>query len=103
MPADKPEGITPTYTQQYRRCGKPSCPLCAAGGRGHGPYWYAYWREGGRTRSRYLGKQPPAGVTTPTTPTVRPEDPAGASVAPSTGPRYTQRAAAPVTRPALRV
>ena len=25
----------------------------------HGPYWYAYWREGGRVRSRYLGKTSP--------------------------------------------
>ena len=62
MPAEVPSGVTPTYAQQYRRCGKPSCPLCAAGGRGHGPYWYAYWREGGRTRSRYLGKVPPPGA-----------------------------------------
>ena len=62
MPTDVPAGVTPTYTQQYRRCGKPSCPLCAAGGRGHGPYWYAYWRENGRTRSRYLGKQSPPGA-----------------------------------------
>ncbi|HWE61610.1 MAG TPA: DUF6788 family protein, partial [Chloroflexota bacterium] len=60
-----PEGLLPTYTQQYRRCGKAACPLCAAGGRGHGPYWYAYWREGGRTRSRYLGKRLPAGAATP--------------------------------------
>lgn len=50
------------YTQQYRRCGKPSCPLCAAGSRGHGPYWYAYWREDGRARSRYMGKQRPPGA-----------------------------------------
>jgi hypothetical protein len=26
----------------------------------HGPYWYAYWKENGRTRSRYIGKEPPA-------------------------------------------
>ncbi|MBI3537057.1 MAG: hypothetical protein HY070_05820, partial [Chloroflexi bacterium] len=22
----------------------------------HGPYWYAYWKEEGRTRSRYVGR-----------------------------------------------
>ena len=37
------------------RCGKDNC-RCAAGGRLHGPYWYAYrwWR--GKVRSRYVGK-----------------------------------------------
>jgi len=49
-----------TYSQQYRRCGKADCARCAAGGPGHGPYWYAYWREDGRMRSRYLGKDAPA-------------------------------------------
>jgi len=24
--------------------------------RPHGPYWYAYWSEDGRRRSRYVGK-----------------------------------------------
>jgi hypothetical protein len=33
------------------RCGKESCTRCP-----HGPYWYAYWREDGRRRSRYVGK-----------------------------------------------
>jgi predicted ATPase/DNA-binding SARP family transcriptional activator len=28
-------------------------------GLGHGPYWYAYWWEQGRVRSRYLGKDLP--------------------------------------------
>jgi len=23
----------------------------------HGPYWYAYWSEGGRTKSQYIGKK----------------------------------------------
>ena len=51
---------TVRYSQQYRRCGRPGCPTCTPPARGHGPYWYAYWWEGGRVRSRYLGKQPPA-------------------------------------------
>ncbi len=44
-----------TYQTQYRKCGKASCGTCRDG-QGHGPYWYAYWREGGRLRSRYIGK-----------------------------------------------
>lgn len=43
-----------SYRQQWVRCGKPGCTRCP-----HGPYWYAYWREGGRLRSRYLGKNGP--------------------------------------------
>jgi hypothetical protein len=37
--------------RQWVRCGKSNCTRCP-----HGPYWYAYWREGGRRRSRYVGK-----------------------------------------------
>jgi hypothetical protein len=33
------------------RCGKSNCTHCP-----HGPYWYAYWTEDGRRRSRYVGK-----------------------------------------------
>jgi DNA-binding SARP family transcriptional activator len=43
------------YRQQYSRCGKSNCRPCTQG-RGHGPYWYAYWYEGSRRRSRYIGK-----------------------------------------------
>jgi len=57
-----------TYSQQYRRCGKADCARCAAGGPGHGPYWYAYWREDGRMRSRYLGKDAPADRPSAATP-----------------------------------
>lgn len=51
-PADAPKV---TYRQEHVRCGKPGCGRCP-----HGPYWYAYWREGGRVRSRYIGKSLPA-------------------------------------------
>ena len=44
-----------TYQLQYRKCGKPTCRTCREG-QGHGPYWYAYWREGSRLRSGYIGK-----------------------------------------------
>ncbi|HHC09301.1 MAG TPA: hypothetical protein ENK55_11380 [Actinobacteria bacterium] len=37
--------------RQMVRCGKENCSRCP-----HGPYWYAYWTENGRRRSRYLGK-----------------------------------------------
>lgn len=36
---------------QLVKCGKANCTRCP-----HGPYWYAYWREDGVRRSRYLGK-----------------------------------------------
>jgi DNA-binding SARP family transcriptional activator/Tfp pilus assembly protein PilF len=43
-----------TYRQQYTRCGKERCRKCREGN-GHGPYWYAYWSEHGRTVSKYIG------------------------------------------------
>jgi len=43
-----------TYRLESVRCGKRGCTRCP-----HGPYWYAYWREEGRLRSKYLGKSPP--------------------------------------------
>jgi hypothetical protein len=48
-----------TYQLQYRKCGKVSCSTCR-NGQGHGPYWYAYWREGSRLRSGYIGKVHPS-------------------------------------------
>jgi hypothetical protein len=35
--------------------------LAVCGGRrpSHGPYWYAYWKEDGRTRSSYIGTELP--------------------------------------------
>lgn len=47
-----------TYQLQYRKCGKDSCKSCRDS-QGHGPYWYAYWREGARLRSGYVGKVHP--------------------------------------------
>ena len=44
---------------QQVRCGKPNCTRCP-----HGPYWYAYWTEGGRRRSRYVGKLADEGAPT---------------------------------------
>lgn len=53
---DEGDGSSVTYRQQHVRCGKESCTSCP-----HGPYWYAYWREDGKQRSRYIGKELPEG------------------------------------------
>ena len=55
-----PEGSKITYRQEQVRCGRSNCTRCP-----HGPYWYAYWREEGRLRSRYIGKELPANVEPP--------------------------------------
>ena len=44
-----------TYRLVLIRCGEKGCK-CAAGS-GHGPYWYAFWLEEGRTRCIYIGKK----------------------------------------------
>lgn len=44
-----------TFRYETVRCGKDNCSRCP-----HGPYWYAYWKEAGRTRSRYIGRSLPA-------------------------------------------
>ena len=52
-----------TYRSEMVRCGKKSC-RCAEG-KLHGPNWYAYWSEGGKTRSQYVVKRLPKGVNPP--------------------------------------
>lgn len=52
-----------TYRRELVRCGKKGCK-CAEG-QLHGPYWYAYWVEGGKLKSQYIGKKLPAGVKAP--------------------------------------
>jgi hypothetical protein len=50
-----------TYVFQRRRCGRTDCS-CMDGEVsevGHGPYWYAYWHESGKTQNHYVGKRPP--------------------------------------------
>jgi hypothetical protein len=41
-----------SYRLEPVNCGKPGCSRCP-----HGPSWYAYWREGGRVRSKYIGRK----------------------------------------------
>jgi predicted ATPase/DNA-binding SARP family transcriptional activator len=50
-----------TYRQQFTRCGKQRCHKCREGP-GHGPYWYAYWSEKGRTVSKYIGSNLPEDI-----------------------------------------
>ena len=44
-----------TYQLERIKCGKRKCSRCK-GGPAHGPYWYAYWKAKGRTRTKYVGK-----------------------------------------------
>jgi len=37
--------------QRAVKCGKAGCTSCP-----HGPYWYAYWSERGRRRTKYIGR-----------------------------------------------
>ena len=46
-----------SYRLEEVRCGKQRCTSCP-----HGPYWYAYFREGGKLRSRYIGRDLPSDV-----------------------------------------
>lgn len=66
-PADDPDGgglpANVSYRQEEVRCGKASCTTCP-----HGPYWYAYWKEEGRTRSQYIGRHLPGQPLEPVVP-----------------------------------
>jgi hypothetical protein len=53
-PEDRGRHGKVTFRQEHVRCGRKGCTRCP-----HGPYWYAYWREEGRLRSRYIGKRLP--------------------------------------------
>jgi hypothetical protein len=53
--ADPEEGVT--YRLESVRCGKANCTSCP-----HGPYWYAYYREGTKLKSRYIGRDLPDDV-----------------------------------------
>lgn len=55
--AEKKQAGRKTYQLELVRCGSKKCKC--AWGESHGPYWYAYWTEGGRTKSQYVGKRLP--------------------------------------------
>ena len=45
------------YQLERIRCGKVGCKCAGEHGELHGPYWYAYWRDDEKLRSRYVGKR----------------------------------------------
>lgn len=49
----EPAGLT--LELEWVRCGKERCKTCNAG-KGHGPYWYGYYRTDGKLKKRYIGK-----------------------------------------------
>ena len=49
---DAAEGLPGCVIAQYRRCGRGNCRC--AGGPPHGPYFFHYWRAGGKARKRYV-------------------------------------------------
>ena len=56
-----------SYRQEHVRCGKEGCGACP-----HGPYWYAYWKQDGRTRKQYIGRQLPGEPLEPVVPDRQP-------------------------------
>jgi hypothetical protein len=43
-----------TIRVEYVRCVKDFCLKCE-----HGPYYYAYWREDGKLKKKYIGRNDP--------------------------------------------
>jgi len=43
-----------TIREEHVKCGKPNCNKCK-----HGPYFYAYWRENGKLKKKYIGRYDP--------------------------------------------
>lgn len=52
MAREIPKQANVSYQFQRRKCGRSTCKSCKQG-IGHGPYWYAYWRDGKRVVSAY--------------------------------------------------
>ncbi len=52
--ADAADGLPGCVVAQYRRCGRANC-RCATGVQ-HGPYFFHYWRAGGKARKRYVAR-----------------------------------------------
>jgi hypothetical protein len=59
----EPEAPKASYRQEHVRCGKRGCSRCP-----HGPYWYAYYKEDGRTRKQYIGRHLPGEPLEPVVP-----------------------------------
>ncbi|EDX82781.1 hypothetical protein S7335_1084 [Synechococcus sp. PCC 7335] len=45
-----------TYQLELVKCGKEKC-RCVTEGELHGPYWYAYRKQGQKLKSWYIGKE----------------------------------------------
>jgi hypothetical protein len=55
--ADKNYKSIPSHAnvrEEHVKCGKPDCKRCK-----HGPYYYAYWKENGKLKKKYIGKYDP--------------------------------------------
>ena len=52
LPEPLPKTLPGVVRPQWVRCGRGNC-RCARG-RLHGPYFYRFWREGGRLRKQYV-------------------------------------------------
>jgi hypothetical protein len=52
-----------SYRQEHVRCGREGCGSCP-----HGPYWYGYYKQEGRTRKQYIGRTLPGDVLEPVVP-----------------------------------
>lgn len=91
VPEGEP-GLPPTltYRQEHVRCGKHGCATCP-----HGPYWYAYWKEDGRTRKRYIGRTLAGEPLERVEPHPAPADPSGDEPAAAAGRGATRRAGQP--------
>jgi hypothetical protein len=50
LPVEKRIPTNATFRLQYVKCGKHRCAAW------HGPYWYAFVKVGGKTKSFYIGK-----------------------------------------------
>ena len=51
-PETLPKMLPGSVCPQKVKCGRPNCH-CAQG-KLHGPYFYRFWREGGRLRKEYI-------------------------------------------------
>jgi hypothetical protein len=51
-----------SYVLQKVKCGKAQCRCAKPGGDMHGPYWYLFTKSGRKTKSKYIGKDKPAGA-----------------------------------------
>jgi hypothetical protein len=48
-----------SYVLQKVKCGKDHCRCSKPM---HGPYWYLFTKTAGKTKSKYIGKDKPAGT-----------------------------------------